>query len=187
MEESSPQKKRIFYLVVLILTFITMIVAATLAYFKLVGSQEEEGTTLYTGTLAVNYIDGVYIRNPELWPINGVNFNTTKDVYRNRFSVSSYGTLSQTIGLELEVERNDFLEGEIQYTIYSSEGKELSSGVVPKEGKKTLSSNLYLESEDTATYTLIIWLKSTNYNQNFEMGETYITGKINIYAVQSKY
>ena len=59
MMESSEEKKKIFYTIVLILTLITMIVGATLAYFSLVGSQKEEGTVLYTGKLEINYIDGV--------------------------------------------------------------------------------------------------------------------------------
>ena len=50
MMESSESKKRIFYMIVLILTFITMIIGATLAYFSLISSQREEGTVLYIGT-----------------------------------------------------------------------------------------------------------------------------------------
>ena len=59
MMESSESKKSIFYMVVLILTLITMIIGATLAYFKLLSSQKEEGTKLYTGKLEINYIDGL--------------------------------------------------------------------------------------------------------------------------------
>ena len=39
MMESSESKKSIFYMVVLILTLITMIIGATLAYFKLLYSE----------------------------------------------------------------------------------------------------------------------------------------------------
>ena len=44
-------------MIVLLLTLITMIIGATLAYLNLVGSQKEEGTVLYTGTVKINYID----------------------------------------------------------------------------------------------------------------------------------
>ena len=68
MMESSEEKKKIFYAIVLILTLITMIVGATLAYFSLVASQNKDETMLYTGKLEINYIDGVHIRNPILTP-----------------------------------------------------------------------------------------------------------------------
>lgn len=171
---------------VLILTLITMIIGATLAYFSLVASQKEEGTVLYTGKLEINYIDGVYIKNPELMPMRNPGYNTYKGVYRNNFSVASSGTLEQTIDLELEVTNNEFRTNAIKYAIYNENGQLISRGNVPKEGKVTLASNMYLEATGIAKYTLIIWLDNTNYNQNSEMGKT-ITGKINIHSTQLRY
>ena len=103
MMESSEEKKKIFYTIVLILTLITMIVGATLAYFSLVASQNKDDTVLYTGKLEINYVDGVYIRNPILIPRSNPSFYTTDGVYRNTFSVISSGTLDQTIEVELEL------------------------------------------------------------------------------------
>ena len=57
---------------------------------------------------------------------------------------------------------------------------------MPKSGKVNLANNMYLASGATATYTLVIWLDNTNYNQNSEMG-IIITGKINAFAKQIKY
>lgn len=186
MMESSESKKRIFYTIVLILTLITMIIGATLAYFSLIESQKEEGTILYTGKLEINYIDGVYIKNPELLPIKNPGYNTYENVYRNSFAVASSGTLDQTISVELEVTNNEFREGAMKYAIYNDKGQLIADGNVPKNGKKTLASDMYLESTGTAKYTLIIWLDNTNYNQNFEMGNT-ITGRIHIYSKQIRY
>ena len=62
----------------------------------------------------------------------------------------------------------------------------MASGYVPQSGKVTIANNMYLASNDMAKYTLIIWLDNTNYNQNFEMGNT-ITGSITVYATQIKY
>ncbi len=183
MMESSQQKKNLFYMIVLILTLITMIVGATLAYFKLVASQKEESTVLYTGTLAIEYIDGTYIKNPDLYPIKNVNYNTYKYVYRNNFAVTSTGTLDQTISLDVEITKNEFYENALKYAVYNSEGVEMQRGNVPQSGKVNLASNLYLASNGTTKYTLIIWLDNTNYNQNFEMGNT-ITGRIDVYAKQ---
>lgn len=157
-----------------------------MAYFKLIASQKEEGTVLYTGKLEINYIDGVYIKNPELVPIKNPGYNTYKGVYRNSFSVASSGTLEQTITLELEVSSNEFKENAMKYAIFNQDGKKIANGNVPKEGKATLASNMYLEATGTAKYTLMIWLDNTNYNQNDEMGKT-IVGKINIHSKQLKY
>ena len=186
MMESSESKKSIFYMIVLVLTLITMIIGATLAYFKLLSSQKEEGTVLYTGKLEINYIDGVYMQNPELIPVNEPNYNTYKGVYRNNFSVSSSGTLEQTISLELQVTTNEFREDAIKYIIFNEKGQKITTGDVPSTGTVTLASDMYLEATGTAKYTLIIWLNNTGYNQNSEMGKK-IVGKINIHSKQMRY
>ena len=186
MMESSEEKKRIFYMVVLLLTLITMIIGATLAYFSLVASQKEDGTVLYTGKLEINYIDGVYIKNPELEPIPTPSYDTYEKVYRNSFAVSSSGTLEQTITVEMEVTTNEFSPNAMKYIIFNEDGKKLTSGTIPKEGKINLASDMYLEATGTAKYTLIIWLAKTENNQNREMGKR-ISGKINIHSKQMWY
>lgn len=186
MMESSENKKRIFYTVVLILTLITMIIGATLAYFSLIASQKEEGTVLYTGKLEINYIDGVYIKNPILTPLKNPGYDTYEGVYRNTFTVASSGTLEQTIDIELQIGHNEFREDGIKYAIFNDKGQKLASGNVPKTDKVTLASNMYLEPVGTAKYTLILWLDNTAYNQNNEMGKS-ITGRINIHSKQLRY
>ena len=186
MNESSEGKKRVFYTIVLLLTLICMLISTTIAYYSFVRSQKDEGTELYTGMLSIDYIDGVYIKNPELWPVKKVDFNTTKDVYRNTFKVVSSGTLDQTIAIDLIITRNDFYPGALKYKLYSENGKLLSSGKVPQEGNVNLVSDLFLAHNGIAKYVLIVWLDNTNYNQNFEM-ESVITGKLNIYSKQIKY
>ena len=186
MMESSESKKSIFYMIVLILTLITMIIGATLAYFKLLSSQKEEGTVLYTGKLEINYIDGVYLDNPELMPIKNPGYNTYDGVYRNSFSVASSGTLEQTITLELDVTYNEFKSDAIKYTIYNDKGQRMKSGSITGEGKITLANDLYLAATGTAKYTLLLWLDNTGYNQNDQMGKR-IVGKINIHSKQMRY
>lgn len=157
-----------------------------MAYFKLIASQKEEGTILYTGKLEINYIDGVYIQNPELVPMNTPNYNTYSGVYRNSFAVSSSGTLDQTIELELEVAHNSFSDGVMKYILYNKNGEKIATGFIPKTGKATLASNIYLAPTATAEYTLIMWLNNTGYNQNDQMGKN-ISGKINIHSKQLRY
>lgn len=186
MMESSESKKSIFYMIVLILTLITMIIGATLAYFKLLSSQEEEGTKLYTGTLEINYIDGVYIRNPELYPKKTISYDTYNGVYRNNFQVASSGTLDQTISLEIGIGVNEFSENNLKYTLYNDKGQQITSGFVPTEGTKMIASDMFLESTGTAKYTLIVWLYDNNRVQNNEMGKR-ISAKISIHAKQMRH
>lgn len=186
MMESSEEKKKIFYMIVLVLTLITMIIGATLAYFSLLSSQKEEGTVLYTGKLEINYIDGIYIKNPELIPLKEPGYDTYKGVYRNSFSVASSGTLDQVITLELEVTKNEFRNYALKYAIYNLNGQKIAGGYVPKEGKVNLASDMYLSPTGTSKYTLLLWLDNTDYNQNTEMGNT-VVGKINVHSRQIRY
>ena len=186
MTESSTKKKNLFYMIVLILTLLTMIIGATLAYYKFIASQKEGGTVLYTGTLSIEYIDGTYINNPYLYPLKNVNYDTFDYVYRNNFAITSTGTLDQTIWLDLYITDNKFAENALKYAIYNNEGVEMQRGYVPNSGKVNIASNLYLGSKNTAKYTLIIWLDDTDYNQNFETEST-ITGRIDVYAKQVRH
>lgn len=186
MIENSAEKKKIFYMIVLILTLITMIIGATLAYFHLIASQKEEGTVLYTGTLEINYIDGTYIKDPELYPLKDVNYNTYDKVYRNSFAVASSGTLDQTISIDMEVSTNEFSENALKYAVFNEDGARMKTGYIPKTGSINLADNMFLAHDGTAKYTLIIWWDNTGYNQNSEMGSI-ISGKINVYAKQVRY
>ena len=186
MIESSNEKKQLFYIIVLILTLITMIIGATFAYFKLVGSQKKDGTVLYTGTLQINYIDGKYITNPELFPVKSVDYSTYDKVYRNHFGITSTGTLDQTVSIDIDITTNEFPENVLKYNVYNNEGMQLATGNVPKSGNINLANNIFLGHGETAYYTVIIWWQSTNYNQTVEMGSV-VTGRINATAKQIKY
>ena len=183
MVESSTKKKELFYIIVLILTLITMIIGATFAYFKLVGSQKKDSTVLYTGTLRINYIDGVYVYDPELLPMDNVGYNTYDNVYRNTFEILSTGTLDQNIEINFEVTKNDFSDGALKYIVFNQNGKQLGTGNVPKSGRINLARNVYLASGEGARYTIIIWWNSTNTNQTAEAGSV-ISGKIDAEAKQ---
>ena len=133
--------------------------------------------------MKINYISGTEINNPELLPIESVDYNTHEKVYRNNFEIASTGTLDQTISVDLEVTRNDFSAGTLKYVLYSNQGKQLASGDVPKTGSINLTNNVFLGHGESARYTLIIWWYSTNSNQTAEIGNI-ITGRINAEARQ---
>ena len=186
MMEDSNKGKRTFFMVVLLLTLIVMIIGATLAYYSLLSSQKKEGTVLYTGYLQINYVDGVYIKNPDLYPISNVTYNTTDKVYRNTFSIVSSGTLDQTLSIDMDITKNEFSPNALKYVVYSTNGNELARGTVPQSGKVNLAENIYLEKDGTATYTVIVWWQDNGTNQSYEAGHT-ISGKITAYSKQAKY
>ena len=175
------------YFIILILTLFFVLVSTTISYFSLVKSQNEEGTKLYTGKLEINYIDGVYIKNPKLTPREEPNYNTYDNVYRNNFIVSSSSTLNQTISIDMEITKNDFPSDVIKYMIFNSKGDKLASGSIKDGlGKVNLVNNLYLAYNGQTKYTLILWYSSTNYDQSTEMGSS-LYGRINVYSKQVKY
>ena len=184
--EDSEKKKRIIYLIILILTLITMIISTTIAYFSYIDSQKQDSTKLYSGTLKISYVDGIYIENPALYPLSNVTYNTKDKVYRNTFTISSYGTLDQKLKITLIINKNEFAPNELKYSIYNETGKEISTGYVQKEGKLAIADDLYLESNDSTNYTLIIWLDDKNYLQNESMGKN-VSGSIEVNATQIKY
>ena len=186
MEEQNTAKKRIFYTIVLILTLIIMIVSATLAYYNLIASQKEDSTVLYTGTLQISYVDGTYIKNPDLYPLTNVTYNTFDKVYRNSFIVNSNGSVDQTLKIDLDVTTNEFTENALMYAVFNDSGNELDRGYVPKSGSINLAENIFLGHGESVKYTVIIWLYNTDTNQVYEAGHI-ITGKITAYAKQMKY
>ena len=186
MTEDINKRKKIFYLVVLFLTLVTMIIGATLAYYNLVSSQKKEGTSLYTGYLKIEYVDGTYIKNPTLYPVKNVYYETYQNVYRNTFSIVSSGTLNQTLVINMDVTTNEFSPNALKYAVYTNMGNEIKRGNVPQSGEFTLVDNIYLTYNGKATYTLIIWLEDNGKNQIAEASHL-ITGKIVAYSKQTKY
>ena len=65
---NTADKKDIFYIIVLILTFITVIVGATFALYAFIFSQKEGTSAVYTGTLSIEYLSGNIINCNLLYP-----------------------------------------------------------------------------------------------------------------------
>ena len=94
--------------------------------------------------------------------------------------------MDQTISIDLIISKNEFKENAVKYILFNDKGNEIATGIVPQSGPVTLTENLYLAHDGVATYTLMIWLDNTNYNQNFEMGHS-VTGRISILSKQLRY
>ena len=92
-------KRDLFYLILLVLTLVTMIIGITFTYLALVSSEKKDSTRIQTGMLAINYVDG---KNIKLTPTeyNILKFLTKNkgkvfsisQIYENVWEEESYGT-----------------------------------------------------------------------------------------------
>ena len=184
----SKSKNDIFYFILLILTMITMIIGVTFTYYGLIAKEKGDNTRIQTGTLSINYIDGMSIDAYGLLPTEEPNPNSEQAVYKKKFSVKSNGTLDQTLDLYLKVKENNFTNGALKYAIYDSSNTKLGTGNIPAEQDKRMlmASDIYLKSNNTKEFTVLIWLQETKQNQDHEAGKTFIGG-FEITATQIKY
>ena len=176
-------KKDFFYIVVLILTFITVIVGATFALYALIFKQGEGTSAVYTGTLSIEYLSGDIINCNLLYPTEKPSIDTEKNVYKNNFKVTNTGSLDSLIDIQIEINNNEFSNRTLMYTLYNIEQEELSQGYV--EGKNTVSiaKNILLENNTTEEFILVIWINENGQDQNKEMKKN-LTGLIKVDAAQ---
>ena len=100
---SASNKKEFFYVVVLILTFITVIVGATFAIYALIKRQEEGTSAVYTGTLSIEYLSGDIINCNLLKPMSKLKLDDDSNVYKNNFKVTNMGSLDSLLSIVLEI------------------------------------------------------------------------------------
>lgn len=182
----SESKKDIFYIILLILTMITMVVGITFTYFAMVAKEKEDSTRVQTGTLAINYVDGNTINAYALLPIHEPNLNTKYSVYKKKFSVASHGTLDQTLDIYISVTENEFANDALKYALYDSSNSKVAIGNIPSSGKILIARDVFLKSGDSKKFTVLVWLQENNQNQDYEQGNTFIGG-FDITATQIKY
>ena len=128
--ESSKNRRDIFYLILLVLTLITMLVGITFTYFSLLSSEKEDSTRIKTGTISINYVDGREINTYLLLPIDEPNLDIKYSVYKKMFTVSSSGTLDQNIYLYIGGNNvSGFEVDEKYYSITSDEYYVLDAGI----------------------------------------------------------
>ena len=125
---NTADKKDIFYIIVLILTFITVIVGATFALYSFIFSQKEGTSAVYTGTLSIEYLSGNIINFNFLYPTEKPNFESEKNVYRNTFKVTNSGSLDSLLKIQIDINQNEFSNKTLKYILYNSNQEELSEG-----------------------------------------------------------
>lgn len=189
-DDMSKSKNDIFYLIVLVLTMITMIIGITFTYFSFIAKEKDDSTKVKTGSIAINYIDGIAINSNGLIPRKEPSLGESYAVYTKRFAVSSSGTLDQTLDIYIKVTKNEFLNNNLKFALYNSNGSKISSGSIPTKNedndKVLLISGDILKTNSTNSYTVIIWLNDDGTNQNYEMNNTFVGG-FDINAQQLRY
>ena len=182
----SKSKSDVFYLILLVLTLITMVIGITFTYFSFVAKEKEHNTKIQTGILSINYVDGESISGSGLIPINEPNLDTDYAVYKKKFSVRSKGTLDQVLDIYINVTKNDFSSNALRFALYNNQNKKIATGIIPSSSSVLLISEDYLKSNSTNDYTVLIWLQENNTNQNYEANNMFVGG-FDITARQVKY
>ena len=183
--ESHANRKDFFYIVVLILTFITVVVGMTFAIYAWIFRHEEGSSAVYTGTLSIEYLSGNIIDFNLLWPASKPNFDTKDNVYRNEFRVTNTGSLGGIIDVKINVELNEFSNDTLMYVLYNSSGEELITGNLNGTDDVVIASNVLLDAGAKENYVLIVWLNESNQNQNTEMRKDFV-GTISVDANQQR-
>lgn len=165
------EKKNLFYVVLLILTLVTVIIGAAFAAYTFLHSQKEGSSNVYTGTLVIEYQEGTRIYINNIFPTSDPQVTDTENIYKNNFRIKNNGILDGILRLNIEITRNEFVEGSLKYKLFSSSGVELIAGDVPTEGNFEIINNVLIESKSTVEFILAIWLDETGEIQNDEMGK----------------
>ena len=178
-------RKDFFYIIVLILTFITVVIGLTFAIYNWIFSQKKGTSAVYTGTLTIEYLSGNIIDFHLLFPIDEPSFDTVDNVYRNNFRVTNTGSLDGIVKVDLNILSNEFSDNTLKYVLFNSNGDELTSGYINGVATMTIVDNVSLESNVTESYVLIVWLNENYQNQNQDMMKK-MMGTIVVEASQQK-
>ena len=181
--EGHVNRKDFFYVVILILTFITVIVGAAFALYSFIFSQEEGTSAVYTGTLSIEYLSGNIINCTDLIPREKPNISDEENVYKNTFKVKNLGSLDSLLQVKINISGNQFSDDTLMYAIYDSKENELSSDFIKGDDSLIVADNIYSKSDSVEEFTLMIWINESGENQNSEMKKILI-GSIQVDASQ---
>lgn len=180
---SASGKKEFFYIVVLILTFITVVIGVTYALYYWIFSQEEGSSAVYTGTLSIEYLSGDIINSHYLKPTTEPTLETIDNIYRNNFRVTNTGSLDSLIDIVVNVNKNEFSNETIMYSLYNENKEIINSGYMEGEDDIYLAKDIVLENSVTKEFILLVWLNENGELQNSEMKKN-LMGRIKIDASQ---
>lgn len=175
-------KKEVFLIVIYLISIFFIGIGVTFSYFSMVKSANKDSTKIYSGTLNINYIQGSDVSIDVLYPISEPSFNTSRNVYRNKFGVNTDGTLEQNVSIRFFASDTTFSNNSIKYALYNSNGTKIETGYINK-GLTVLTDNLYFKSVETREFVLLLWLDENSKDQNLEQDKK-LTGTIIIESTQ---
>jgi len=178
-------KKEVFSIIWYILMIFFVTSGVTFSYFAVVDSAEKDSTKIYSGKIDINFIEGNEVSTDVLYPIKEPSFNSLRNVYRNRFGISSSGTLEQLVAIDFKVTENQFVDNSLKYAIYSGDGNKLQTGYL-NQGTVKLIDNLYFKENEKREFVLIVWLDDNGNDQN-AMQDKKMSGTIVVNSTQYKY
>jgi len=149
------------YLVIIVIFLISAVFAASFSYFGVkVIKDEINPTNVSTGSLNVKISDEI-VNVSSLAPIYDKNY--LNKAYKKEFTINNISeTLNSCTSLYLDVkEISDSLKSEyFKYLLISSDGKTYSGDFRnAKSGEKLLLENgIFLETKNSISYTLYIWI-----------------------------
>ena len=182
---TTTSKKDFFYLIVLILTFITVLIGATFAVYSLIFSHNEGEAEVYTGTFAIQYLSGDIINCNLLKPIDEVDLEDDSNVYKNNFKVTNTGSLDGLLQIFLDIKENEFADVDpmyidqvtLMYSIYDEEELLKEGLLLASSGEVAITEYIELAHDTTKSFTLVIWLQETGELQKEAMRKT-LVGRI---------
>ena len=184
INNTTQNRKNIFYTAMLILTLIITIIGTVYAFTMLMDTQKEGRSTIYTGTLSIDYITGSKIEC-SLVPIYTPASVHDENAYTNTFVLRNTGSLNATVNIFLEISLNEFSSGALKFALYDSNEKIINTGNISDSQILMLSEDILLNAGEENEYTLQIWLDETNKYQNKEMKKKFLAS-INFDSVQEK-
>ena len=181
MEEKKISRNIIFS-VVAVLLLVVVVAGATYAYFASSSSTAKQEIT--TGSLAMGFESGEFLRADSLMPISDSEIKTK--AAELDFSVTNQGTehMNLTISLTDIIISDDLKDVDFRWGLYNKD-KDLgiAFGIFEDIGTQTsvtlltdtiIDAVLDENEEDiTKNYTLRVWIHDDGANQNYMQGETF--------------
>jgi len=194
MEEKKISRNIIFS-VVAVLLLVVVVAGATYAYFTATASTAKQ--EVKTGSLAMGFESGEFLRADALMPISDSEIKTK--AAELDFSVTNQGTEHMNLTISLtDIEISDDLKDvDFRWGLYNKD-KDLgiAFGIFEDMGTQTsvtlltdtiIDAVLDENEEDiTKNYTLRVWIHDDGANQNYMQGETF-SAKVTVDGEPVKY
>ena len=193
--EENKNSKSIIFSIVAVLLLVVVVAGATYAYFASSSSTAKQ--EIKTGSLAMGFTNGEFLRADSLMPISDSEIKTK--AAELDFSVTNQGTEHMNLTISLtDIEISDDLKDvDFRWGLYNKD-KDLgiAFGIFKDIGTNTsvtlltdtiIDAVLDENEEDiTKNYTLRVWIHDDGANQNYMQGETF-SAKVTVDGEPVKY